>query len=156
MRLAKQLAKHLRDIHFGGNWTVSCIQEHLKDVTWEEANTKVFGLNTIATLTVHTTYYVRALLDVLEGKPLNAKDADSFILPPIQSQQEWDQLLQQAWDRAEAAAKLIEQLPDSRLLEPFTAEKYGTYYRNIQGNIEHMHYHLGQIVLIKKLLKQHP
>ena len=31
-------------------------------------------------------------------------------------------------------------------------EKYGTYYRNFHGLIEHAHYHLGQIVLIKKLV----
>jgi hypothetical protein len=29
-------------------------------------------------------------------------------------------------------------------------EKYGNYYRNIHGIIEHIHYHLGQIVLIEK------
>jgi hypothetical protein len=32
--------------------------------------------------------------------------------------------------------------------------KYGNYYRNLHGIIEHTHYHLGQIVLIKKLLKR--
>jgi len=31
-------------------------------------------------------------------------------------------------------------------------EKYGNYYRNFHGIIEHCHYHLGQIVLIKKML----
>jgi len=30
--------------------------------------------------------------------------------------------------------------------------KYGNYFRNIVGVIEHIHYHLGQIVLIKKIL----
>ncbi len=44
----------------------------------------------------------------------------------------------------------IEQLPESKLWETFSDEKYGNYYRNIHGIIEHIHYHLGQIVLIKK------
>ncbi|MGN6163930.1 MAG: hypothetical protein ACTHOF_05245 [Flavisolibacter sp.] len=43
-------------------------------------------------------------------------------------------------------------MADSKLDEIFVDEKYGTYYRNLQGIIEHTHYHLGQIVLIKKLL----
>ncbi|HAI83731.1 MAG TPA: DUF1572 domain-containing protein, partial [Chitinophagaceae bacterium] len=29
----------------------------------------------------------------------------------------------------------------------------GTYYRNILGLIEHTHYHLGQIALIKKIIR---
>jgi len=49
-------------------------------------------------------------------------------------------------------ADLTEALPESRLQETFADEKYGNYYRNLHGLIEHTHYHLGQIVLIKKLL----
>lgn len=154
--LTQQLAKHLRDIHFGGNWTCTNMRDTLKDITWQQALTKVYDMNTIATLTCHTTYYVRVLLDVLEGRPLVAKDEYSFDVPPISSAHDWEQLLEFAWQRAEQAAQLLEKLPDSVLLKPFTDEKYGNYYRNIQGNIEHMHYHLGQIVIIKKLLMKYP
>jgi len=49
---------------------------------------------------------------------------------------------------------LIEQLPETKLGETFSDEKYGTYYRNLHGIIEHNHYHVGQIVIIKKLLLQ--
>lgn len=53
---------------------------------------------------------------------------------------------------AEEKASFIEKLPESVLLEIFSDEKYGTYYRNILGIIEHSHYHLGQIVIIKKMI----
>ena len=122
--LAKHIAKHLREIHFGGNWTCSNMRDTLTDITWQQALTKVGDFNAIATLTCHTTYYVKALLDVLQGKPLTAKDELSFEVPPFHSQQDWAMLLQEAWDNAEQAALLIEQLPDSLLLEVFTNEKY--------------------------------
>lgn len=150
----KQIAKHFRDIHFGGNWTTTNLKDTLDGLSWVQATTKVLDFNTIATLTYHTTYYVSALLKVLQGAPLDAKDEYSFNLPPIQSQEDWQQLLNKAWADAEAAAVLIEQLPDTILTEHFTDEKYGNYYRNISGIIEHMHYHLGQIVLIKKIVLQ--
>ena len=51
-------------------------------------------------------------------------------------------------------AILIEQLQESKLWEDFSENKYGNYYRNICGIIEHIHYHLGQIVLIKKIILQ--
>jgi hypothetical protein len=43
-------------------------------------------------------------------------------------------------------------MQDEKLKDVFVEEKYGTYQRNIDGMIEHSYYHLGQIVLIKKLL----
>jgi hypothetical protein len=48
---------------------------------------------------------------------------------------------------------LIARLPTKRLSDTFTDEKYGDYYRNLQGLIEHTHYHLGQIVILKKMLQ---
>ena len=89
---------------------------------------------------------------VLQGEPLNASDKYSFDHPPIQSQENWEKLLDKTWSDAENFASLIEQLPESKLSETFLDEKYGNYYRNIHGIIEHTHYHLAQIVLIKKLL----
>ena len=58
------------------------------------------------------------------------------------------------WKDVERFVKLIEKLPDSILGENFTDKKYGTYFRNLNGIIEHTHYHLGQIVIIKKILLQ--
>ncbi|MCF8279347.1 MAG: hypothetical protein K9J45_03090 [Bacteroidales bacterium] len=113
-------------------------------------------MNTIATLFTHLTYYVSKVSKVLQGEPLNAKDAHSFEHPPIQSQADWEKILTQAWADAEAFASLIEQLPEAGLWEDFTDEKYGNYYRNLHGIIEHIHYHLGQIVVIKKMANVGP
>lgn len=148
-----QLAKHLREVHFGGNWSCSCFKDHLSVLNYKEALQQLPHLNSIATLTVHCSYYVNVLIEVLKGKPLNSKDEYSFYLPEIKSQQDWNKLLNDIFNRAEEAATLLEQMPDSKLDENFTDEKYGIYFRNINGIIEHLHYHLGQIVLLKKLIQ---
>ena len=152
MNLSEQLAKHIRDVHFGGNWTSVNLKDTLADVTWEQATTKVQSLNTIATLVYHVHYYISAVTKVLEGGPLEAKDIYSFAHPPIRSQEDWQALLDKTWADAETFAALVALLPESLLWENFTDEKYGTYYRNIQGIIEHIHYHLGQIMVIKKMI----
>lgn len=154
MNLTAQIAKQLRDLHFGGNWTWSNLKDQLADVTWEQATTKVYSFNTIAVLVFHTNYFVDAVLKVLRGGPLDAKDKYSFDHPPIQSREDWEKMLDKVWTDAETFATLIEQMPESKLWEDFSENKYGNYYRNIHGIIEHTHYHLGQIVLIKKLLLQ--
>jgi len=152
MNLSGQLAKHIRDVHFGGNWTSVNLKDTLADVSWQQATTHVQSLNTIATLMYHVHYYISAVTKVLEGGPLEAKDIYSFAHPPIRSQDDWQALLDKTWADAETLAALVAVLPESLLWESFTDEKYGTYYRNIQGIIEHTHYHLGQIVVIKKMM----
>lgn len=152
MKLTQQIAKHFRDLMFGGNWTYSNVKDNLSDVTWQLATTKVYDFNTIATLVFHMSYFVAAALQVLQGKPLDAHDKFSFDHPPISSKEDWEQFLNKVWLDAGNFANAIEQLPDNFLLENFADEKYGNVYRNIHGIIEHSHYHLGQIVIIKKLL----
>jgi hypothetical protein len=152
MNLASQIAKHLRDVHFGGNWTAVNMRSELADVTWQQATTKVYSFNTIATLVFHANYFVDVAMKVLQGGLLNGNDKYSFDHPPINSREDWERMLEKSWADAETFASLIEELPESRLWEDFVDGKYGTYYRNLQGIIEHTHYHLGQITLIKKML----
>lgn len=152
MTLIKQIAKHFRDVHFGGNWTSVNLKDTLADVTWQQAVTPVHNLNTIAVLVFHVNYYVSAVLKVLEGEPLNASDKYSFDLPAITSEDDWQKLVTKALTAAELFAQQIERLDELKLFEDFTDPKYGNYYRNLHGIIEHTHYHLGQISLIKKIL----
>jgi hypothetical protein len=152
MNLPAQIAKHLRDVHFGGNWTTSNLKDNLADVTWQQATTHVYSFNTIATLVYHINYYVSEVAKVLQGEPLTASDKYSFNTPLIQSDEDWQNLLNKTWSDAEKFASLIEQLPPEKLSKNFTDEKYGSYYRNLLGIIEHTHYHLGQIALIKKII----
>jgi uncharacterized damage-inducible protein DinB len=153
MKLSTQLANHFRQIYFGGNWTSVNLKQMLEDVTLEEATRQLADLNTILRLAYHIHYYVAAVTKVLQGGPLDAKDALSFNHPPVNTEAEWQSFLTQMWEEAANFALLIEKLPDEAISQIFIEEKYGTYYRNLQGIIEHTHYHLGQITIIKKLLR---
>jgi hypothetical protein len=152
MKITQQMAKHLREVFLGGNWTSSSLQQQLKDVTWQEATAKKDQFNTIATLVYHLSYYVTAMIEVLEGRPLTAKDEHSFSHPPVNSSEDWKKMVEKALADAVHAARLVEELPDEKLAEDFTDPKYGSYYRNIAGTIEHAHYHLGQIAFLKKMV----
>ena len=154
MNLTKQIAQQLRAVYFGGNWTASNLKDNVEGVTWQQAIIQVYSFNTIVKLVYHMNYYVDAVLKVLQGGPLDASDKYSFDHPPVRSQEDWEKLLEKTWRDAETLASLIEQLPDTKLEEPFANGKYGNYHRNLHGVIEHIHYHLGQIVLIRKILQQ--
>jgi len=150
--ISKQIASHFKQVFFGGNWTSVDFTAELKDVDWVMATTKVKDLNTIARLVFHVDYYIDVTIKVLEGGPLDAHDKFSFDCPEIKNEEDWEALRNKLFRDATTYAGLVEQLPDSKLEETFCLEKYGNYYRNIHGLIEHCHYHLGQIVLIKKFI----
>ena len=153
MPSSAQIARQFRQVIFGGNWTAVDFKATLADVTWEEALARRGELNTIAILVGHCHYYVRNVTKVLEGGPLEGKDALSFTHPPIQNTADWQAMLAAFYEESERFAQLVEAIPDTRWTEIFEQEKYGDYYRNIGGIIEHHHYHLGQIVWLKKWLR---
>lgn len=155
MKENAKVSKRFREVILNGTWIANTnFKDQLSDMNWEIATRKVGSLNTIADLAQHIHYYINGINVVFKGGNLDIKDKFSFDFPTLNSQDEWDAFLFKFWKDSEEFAFLIEQLPEGKLDEAFVDEKYGTYLRNIDAMIEHSYYHLGQIVLIKKLLIQ--
>lgn len=152
MNLTKQIAEQIKGLHYGPNPTGVNLKMALDGVDWIMATQRIDSLHTIAELVFHINYYVEAILGVLKGKPLTARDQYSYDLPPIKGPEDWEMLLNKVWREADEMAEIVAGLDDSKLNEVFVLEKYGNYYRNFTGMCEHSNYHLGQITLIKKLL----
>lgn len=155
MTINEEIAKQLRDLFLSGQWigTDLNLKLQLDDVDVEMANAKYESLNTIALLAFHLNYYLEGVINVFKGGILEIKDKYSYDMTPITSQEEWDTMRNNIYRNAEYFIFLVEQMPTSQLQDAFTDEKYGTYLRNLIGILEHSYYHLGQIVLIKKLLR---
>lgn len=154
MKIAQKLAQHLRQVYFGGNWTSVHYKQVMQDIAWQDAYEQRGNTNSIALLVYHTTYYLIEVAKVLEGEPLLAKDTLSFQMPETRSVEAWQQMCANALHHAEKLASLIEQLDEATVFQYFTDEKYGDYYGNLQGIVEHCHYHLGQIVLLKSMISK--
>lgn len=155
MTRANTIAGRFREVMLNGKWIANTnFRQALSEVSWEQANRQVGDLNTIAALTFHIGYYIGGVLEVIEGGPLAIRDKYSFDFPPIESQADWEQLQASLWERSERFAYAVERMSDEQLDAGFVDEKYGTYERNIEAIIEHGYYHLGQMILLKKLLSQ--
>ncbi|MFZ5554993.1 MAG: DinB family protein [Bacteroidota bacterium] len=152
MKSPAQLAHQFREVIFSGTWIANTNYKHqLENLDWKLAVAKIDSFNTVAALTFHINYYVAGLVNVFEGGTLDIKDKYSFDCPDILTQQDWEKLLNKFFTDAERFAYLVEKMSPEKLDEIFVNEKYGTYQRNIEAIIEHAYYHLGQIVLIKKM-----
>lgn len=147
------VANRFREVILNGTWIANTnYKDQLVVLDWKIATAELSGLNAIAVLAQHIHYYINGMKNVFQGGALDIKDKYSFNFVPIQSQNEWEVFLSKFWNDSEEFAFLIEQMEEEKLGYVFVEEKYGTYLRNIDAMIEHSYYHLGQIVLIKKIL----
>lgn len=154
MSIANFISKQSAELHLDGTWISTNYKKELSEIDWKQATTQVSTLNTIAALTYHINYYLEGVNNVFSGGTLDIRDKYSFDLPPIESQQQWLDLQNKLYESAQQFANHIAAFSEAGLQEGFAGGKYGTNYRNITGVIEHGYYHLGQIVIIKKLLKE--
>lgn len=153
MSLLNNIAQHVLDVHAGDNWTEVTIQQTLQDVTFREAALVTpASPNSIAMLLHHLTFYnevvLQRLLDIYHPIP----QSNGFDMRPVTSEEAWQQLQHKNLQSAHALAEGILQFPVSRLFE-LTANGKTTYYKNLHGIAEHAHYHLGQMVILKKLIR---
>ena len=152
MGTSQQIAMLFNKFSRGDNYTGVSLEQALASVSWQKSIIEYQSCNCIATLVFHIQYYISAVRQVLEGGELKAKDAESFTYPPISSDKEWQQLKTSLFNDIEAISSVLITLNSTQLETPFNNGKYGSTLRNVIGLLEHSHYHLGQIMLLKKLL----
>lgn len=153
MTTTQFLANRLREVLLNGTWIANTnFKDQISKVNWKQATQKMGDLNSIALLTFHINYYVQGVLDFFNTGKLEIRDKYSFDMPEIKSESDWNTLVETFLSNAEMFANHVEQMDESILDQPFVDEKYGNYWRNIEGIIEHSYYHLGQVSLLRKMV----
>lgn len=153
MELPKYISKRVKEVLLDGKWIANTnFKEQISNVSWIQANKKINGLNSIALLTYHINYYLEGLNKVFSEGVLDISDKYSFDMPPVNSELDWLQMVNTFIYNAELFVSNVEKINEEKLFQNFVKEEYGNYLRNIEGVIEHSYYHLGQVVLIKKLI----
>lgn len=152
MKSTEEIANRFREVILNGTWIANTnYKQQLADLDWQAATKKTGSFNTIAILAQHIHYYINGINNVFKGGTLEIKDKFSFDFPAIESQNDWESFLNMFWNDSEEFASMIEQMPDEKLDSDFVDARYGIFRRNIDAMIEHSYYHLGQIVLLKKM-----
>jgi uncharacterized damage-inducible protein DinB len=154
METPLQLANRFREVFLNGEWVVGTnFKTQFSELSRENLTRKAEDLHSIEELAFHIHYYIGGVLNVLEGGTLNISDKYSFDFPPTTSEEEWNSFLTTFISDCEKFADIIEKMSDEDLDGDFSENKYGSIRKNINALIEHGYYHLGQIILIKKLVK---
>lgn len=153
MKITEAIAMQLLEVFQGGNWTDVDFKHTLQDVTWQEAImvTKA-SPNTIAGMFYHTGFYNWIIQQRLRGDNPEINASNGFDVPEVHNERDWKELKNNVFQTAQELAQTIDTYPDERLMLPIV-EDGSSVYKSIHGVIEHAHYHLGQIVILKNLIR---
>ena len=152
MNIKEHIARHLVDVHKGGNWTEVNIKDTLKDITWQQASAITpFSPNSIAMLLHHITFWNRAIAQRGRNMVPVIDASNGMNVPELHNEADWEELKQDNLNSAEELATIVEGYDMSSLFNPILTG-HASAYKNFQGQVEHVHYHLGQMLMIKKYL----
>lgn len=153
MKDLARFQKLFTDHYNGDPWIEINLVGTLDGVTETEAAKKIGSLNSIWQIVVHVISWRETLLKRINNETAPTP-ANNFIEPVKDvSAGAWNETL----NRLQASqVKIIEYLSGNENINFDENPMQGQYsrYELIEGILQHDVYHLGQIVLIKKLLRE--
>lgn len=153
MKITGFIAQHITEVHEGGNWTEVNIKDTLADVGHKEATTVTrASKNTIAALVHHLSFYNDAVMQRLSGNDPVIGESNGFDMAAIKNENEWIQLMERNMQSGQHLALAVREFPEEKIFQ-LIATGQATHYKILHGIVEHAHYHLGQMVLLKKLIR---
>lgn len=153
MNYSEAIALHVTEAYEGNSWSDVCVKDIVEDIQYREAVAiTAASTNTMASILHHIMFYNKAICQRLRGEEPYINDANGFDLPPLKNENDWKRLINDAMDAASEMAEAIRKFPQEKLFEENPVGK-GTFYKKFHGVIEHNYYHLGQIMILKKLIR---
>ena len=136
----------------GNNWTGINAEQALQDISAETATKRINAnhLN-IAELTAHLVCWNNVIAKRLGGVNYTPPVEEDFPVINELSDEQWQIMKQDFFNSFEILVNALSQKEDISLDQPIF-EEATSVYRNVHGQVSHLHYHLGQIVLLKKVL----
>jgi|SRR5205809_625301 len=152
MTITSLIADHIKQVYEGDNWTDVNITDTIKDISCQQAQQKTEASpNTIASLLHHLYFWNGMMLQRLKGYNPAVPAINGYDVAELKNDNDWDELKEQTHQSFIQLADAVKNFPEEKLYELSPTGK-SSNYKNFQGIAEHAHYHLGQIVILKKLI----
>lgn len=151
MKISTLVAKHIAEV-VRGNWTDIYLNDVIADITYQEAVMLPAGVsNSVAMLLYHLSFYNNIVMERLNGNNPAINEENGFDIA-VNDEEGWLLLKAACLVSFKKLAACVAALPDERLWEPVPSGN-DSFYKTLHGIAEHAHYHLGQIVLLKKIIR---
>ena len=154
MQIVQQLAADLEALQSGECWIGYNANEILDDIDFETAQWRSHEKgNSIWQLVNHISFWrevVAARLNSRKYAPTEKTGLEDIIVVDAQA---WHEAKSHFEEASRRLHKAILNFDNDRLLDLLDS-RAGTYYYNITGLIQHDAFHLGQIMLLKRMASE--
>ena len=151
MKEITRIRKLLEESYNGDPWLDVNLVDTLKKISAAVAAKKIHPqLNTIWEIVDHMIAWRQNVLERVKGNALQSPGDNYFRPVEDQSEIAWQDTMQVLKATQQEWLQFLE-ASDDALLEKIYAGYNSSYYKHIQGIIQHDVYHLGQIVLLAKI-----
>jgi uncharacterized damage-inducible protein DinB len=148
----KRISKLFSDLYNGDAWIEVTIQGTIKNISAEQALIHpIENLNSIWEIVNHLVSWREVVLSRMEGEII-LEPNNNFFEPIIDnSERAWQETLERYDKSQKSWLVYLEKLNSTDLEKIYSGKKY-TFYELIHGILQHDAYHLGQIIMLKKLV----
>ncbi len=151
MKNEKRFKKLLIDNFEGDAWLDVALLPTVASIPAEDAAKNIYSLNSIWQIVQHLTCWREALLKKIKDKNPEIPDNNFFEELKDTSEEAWQNLLQRLEESQTAIIDLLKKDKDMDWDDKPSKGNY-TVFELMQSLLQHDAYHLGQVILIKKLL----
>ena len=152
MKETKRITKLFEDLYNGSPWIDVTIMDTLKNISAEQAAKKIIPeRNSIWQIINHMIAWRENVLLRVQGNGMVTPNNNYFTQLEIISETEWQKALERLANSQEQWIHFLENSDESQFDKIYAPNKM-TYYEHIHGILQHDAYHLGQIVLLSKLV----
>lgn len=154
MKETLRMASLFEKLYNGSPWIDVNLYDTLSPLSAAQAADRVVPqLNTIWEIVNHLISWRENVLQRIQGKVISTPDHNYFKPVSNTSSVAWKKTLAQLAASQDKWLQLLQTYPKADL-EKIYPNNQMNYYEHIQGILQHDAYHLGQIVLLAKLVKQ--
>jgi len=148
----QHLGALFQNLYNGHPWIDVTLTGVLENIPAEKAQQRVGHCNTIWEIVVHMIRWRENVLQRVQGAVLKTP-ANNYIEPISDTSDDaWGNTLRALESSQSAWLDFLKNLNLAELDKPYPVSGL-TYYEHIHGILQHDSYHLGQIVLLSRLLQ---
>jgi hypothetical protein len=147
----KRILNHYDGVLNGDAWHGDAVWPVLDNISAEEAAARpIPSAHTIWEIVMHMAFWENVAAQRLAGLRSGLVEELNFPPMPAATEENWRKTLDQLRDSNRVVRQALAKL-DANKLDELTAAGKRTFYGEARGILEHHVYHLGQVVLLKKM-----
>jgi uncharacterized damage-inducible protein DinB len=147
-----RISKLFSDLYDGNAWIDVTIFRTLKNINSEQAFSRpAENLNSIWEIVNHLVSWRETVLKRMGGEIIEEPKNNFFEPVKDHSEEAWQNTLKRFEKSQQMWLQFLSAFDNQNLGKFYSQSKY-TYYDLMHGVIQHDAYHLGQIVLLKKMV----